>query len=1722
MEKQLILKLADGTFQRGFPIVNISMVVSADRQDSVLLIEDCLNTASDIPQLYQKWFIKYQESVNKASEEKFKQGQVTNKSDNSDDNNIPDNSNRGGFKKGQVTNVSSDVDAELKTRLNQWLSPLKEQLNRQNQLKFNFQDEVLFIINTALVNEQNTKDILEKLPWQLWDLFPENCQVEIALNLQDNEPLLTSISEPESPRQIKILGILGDTTNIKVNEDRYALRNLPGARTPIFLEQPTRADFNTLWDDRWDILCFSGHSESTEQGGLLYINPTDKLEITEIRNALRTAVRQGLQLVIFNSCDGLGLARALSDLNIPQMIIWREPVPDEIAQRFLYLFIKSFSSGKSLAVSVREAKEQLKLQFEQIYPNVSWLPIIIQSSFQKNLTWEKLRGKHTQGIQNDLDRMKVLNQIKTDYLENQLNNRLQNQVMLDIGLEKRLNLVQKSTNIETPEQEIIPLSSTTKVIDVLEKRQTLLILGQPGAGKTMTLLDLTSDLVELAEYNSSYPVPVVLELASWTEKQTIADWIVKKLTKDYSISQKVSQQWVKGEKILLLLDGLDEVNESMRALCIQAINDFILEYTYTKIVICSRLQEYEILAQNIRLNCQEVVYLKSLKLEQIEEYLYRPNLTNLKTIIQDNPALLELAKTPLTLNIISIAYEGLSEEDISLSISSVEQDGQIEQERLKEHLFDTYINRMFDRKNIPLKTRGKYKHWLSWLAKYMQENSQNMFYLDRLQQDLETRRIKESKIRKQYDENISIINKTINFGGIVFFLISALSGKIVISIVLSLLFIVINKFYLLSFYHHSILEQQLSKGKRLEIELFEKYIWSGQNALSEFKQTLAFCSGSFFVNFIVSLSAGLLVGGSLMGENNLMLAEEFAEEFLTFLILSVTLIPLLALLNGVIGGITNESKIETRKSSNQGIWYSAKNASLLFIAVVIIIELLSLGSVPFIFTLGIAFYVAMIKGGYSCFQHLMLRVSFYQKGYMPWNYANFLNKATKLIFLEKNNYGYKFIHRLLQEHFITSVSKPLAVNIQNPLSNRAINYRDQVLHKVTAEVQRLLSNLPHNKVVNNSPESASKQIKQPWDIKLTIGNASPVKPNTDAIHVFNYPKIDGKLLILGDRGSGKTTTLLQIIEPLIELARNDYSKAIPVLLNFNFWINSNQTFAEWITDELKSKYEISERISRNWLVEQNLSLFLDGLDWLNTQQQKQCIEAINTFIKVYQPKNLVICCTKDAYEFCNTPLNLNGIIDIKPLNNNQIENYLNQLNCSELWQLIQTNSDLLEWSKNPFSLSIMAVNYREKSLQENDNFLDSCIELMIEQEVNQPWYNSSTGNLSKGQFNNWLSWVAKRLAKDNKTEFFIENIQPNCLNKNQYRLYQIGVGLIVGLLVGLMSGISERLSEGLIAGSIEWRLTPIMIGLIMGLFQGLIEGGLTALCFGLIGGLTKSWKSGLIWGLTLGLTLGLIEGLMGVRENLIIALGLGLSVGLTYGLICSLWKRIRIVETIKWSWLNARKGMIYGLIYGIITGIILAFSSGFSEGFAQGIISVGIIFGVCLFIAILNGIFSGVMGGLIGGLIGSKLKKKTVPNQGIWKSLVNSVIFTLIIGVIAGVVWGVIGSIYGYFLYLPNSDLLLLRGDYGLISAIGVGLGLGVSSSIFSGLIAGLVPGMACIQHFVLRLVLYINRIAPWNYSQFLNYATEKKILRRKGGSYQFLNPELQNYFCTLIINHKD
>ena len=127
-----------------------------------------------------------------------------------------------------------------------------------------------------------------------------------------------------------------------------------------------------LWQE-WDILFFTCHSYSKEQG-IIQLNQTDAIALEQLKYALKKAISKGLKLTIFNSCDGLGLAQALFDLHITQVIVMREPVPDVVAQEFLKHFLATFSSGQSLYTSVRVAPEKLQ-KLEGKYPCATWLPV---------------------------------------------------------------------------------------------------------------------------------------------------------------------------------------------------------------------------------------------------------------------------------------------------------------------------------------------------------------------------------------------------------------------------------------------------------------------------------------------------------------------------------------------------------------------------------------------------------------------------------------------------------------------------------------------------------------------------------------------------------------------------------------------------------------------------------------------------------------------------------------------------------------------------------------------------------------------------------------------------------------------------------------------------------------------------------------------------------------------------------------------------------------------------------------------------------------------------------------------------------------------------------------------------------------------------------------------------------------------------------------------------
>ncbi len=280
------------------------------------------------------------------------------------------------------------LDRELRKHLNKWLlsesfRPIRDKCLQQ----FTPSDEVQLLIRTL-------NKALLKLPWHLWDLVDHNSLVEVALSAPDSQPIIKA-KTPTLKTKVKILAILGNRAGINIQIDQQVLENLPDAET-TFLVEPQRKDINEyLWMQPWDILFFAGHSKTEDEKGHIYINQTESLTIEELRYALKNAVDNGLQLAIFNSCDGMGLMFELQQLHIPQIIVMREPVLDIVAQHFLTYFLPAFVSGKSLYLAEREAREKLQ-GIENEFPCASWLPVIFQNPATVPITWQELGRRPTQ------------------------------------------------------------------------------------------------------------------------------------------------------------------------------------------------------------------------------------------------------------------------------------------------------------------------------------------------------------------------------------------------------------------------------------------------------------------------------------------------------------------------------------------------------------------------------------------------------------------------------------------------------------------------------------------------------------------------------------------------------------------------------------------------------------------------------------------------------------------------------------------------------------------------------------------------------------------------------------------------------------------------------------------------------------------------------------------------------------------------------------------------------------------------------------------------------------------------------------------------------------------------------------------------------------------------------------------------------------------------------
>jgi adenylate kinase family enzyme len=634
----------------------------------------------------------------------------------------------------------------------------------------------------------------------------------------------------------------------------------------------------------------------------------------------------------------------------------------------------------------------------------------------------------------------LLSKVKEYWIKGVLEKSLHTKAMIELGLEKRSNAVERpfSGFEELPEEsrQILPTGTgATEVFNQIGEGRTLLILGEPGAGKTITLLKLAQNLIARAEGGLSRLIPVVFNLSSWGNKQqTIADWLVQELWSKYQVAKELGKDWVKNQKLLLLLDGLDEVKADRREACVEAINQFMQKHGQTEMVVCSRIADYEVLSN--RLQLRGAIYIRSLTPEQVNQYLDAAGeqLGAVKTLLNEDTALQELAKSPLTLSIMTLAYQGKKVEEI-LQTDSMEE--------RREHLFNSYIERMFKRKGAKQEyPKDRAIHWLTWLAQRM---SESVFQIEEMQpqwlsleRDKIIYRILIGLILGalsglvagiyfiyyyptfQNNQNIPTINiviKLIAIGvlsglipGLIAGLLSLRSNKLIKGLISGIIFAI-----LISFFRYFTL-QTFDIPPILLSAICGGAIFSSIDTKIQPVESIELDLNKLFKYAIFFGILGILYA--------------LIKSRLHLNVYSVYEIIIIILIGIFKGGFRiQKNSIDPKQAKpNEGIKRSLRYTMMTFWSLLVAAMFVSWGMDfqfhwnPVLICIGLAVGLLGALGanessGVVCIQHFTLRLILHRNNCIPWNYARFLDYASDRIFLQKVGGGYIFVHRKLLEHF---------------------------------------------------------------------------------------------------------------------------------------------------------------------------------------------------------------------------------------------------------------------------------------------------------------------------------------------------------------------------------------------------------------------------------------------------------------------------------------------------------------------------------------------------------------------------------------------------------------------------------------------------------------------------------------------------------------------------------
>jgi len=618
-----------------------------------------------------------------------------------------------------------------------------------------------------------------------------------------------------------------------------------------------------------------------------------------------------------------------------------------------------------------------------------------------------------------------------------------------------------------------------------------------------------------------------------------------------------------------------------------------------------------------------------------------------------------------------------------------------------------------------------------------------------------------------------------------------------------------------------------------------------------------------------------------------------------------------------------------------------------------------------------------------------------------------------------------------------------------------------------------------------SLELQPEAVVAPWKVvDQALDDQPKVLPaSAQVIDVFDELGVGRSLLILGQPGSGKTTTLLNLAKVLIARCRRDATQLIPVVFNLSSWTCRKQSISEWLIEELNSKYQVPKALGKVWVENQNLLFLLDGLDEVQPEQQENCIQALNTFHQDFGPE-LVVCCRARNYQLLKERLNFEAAICLRSLTDAQILENIRQSSddLTGLQTLLQKDEALRSMATSPLMLTVMVTAYESLNDQHilDTNLLERKRYQLFNAYIDRMFRRRGTQErYPRTQVIRWLAWLAQNMQRTSQSVFLIESLHPDWLrNPARQRLYRIGVK---SLLMGVWGALHLGLIGALLADSNPNTIDQVQGGIstLLGLLGGIVYGMTGGLLGGLVTENTRFWQGSAINGLILGSIFGPLFGISMVNNGPEMALRYGIAYAIVYffigvyvyGLIHEI-KGLNPIDNLRWSF---RKGVRY-LPFSVVIAIALSLGTRIGP-FLSGV--VGLLFLI-----------------IIGFENAKNIDQRTIPNYKIRRSVANAMKLFLLIAPIAGLTF-----------YLAH--------DWSIYSGIANGLIFGVGAALIG---AG-GAGLNGIKHLVLRLILWKKHYMPWNYARFLDDACDRIFLQRVGCGYVFVHRSLLEHFAQMNLS---